>query len=735
MRISNSMRWLVVVAEAVMLLAVAAACSAETVEVPGETVVVEKEVVRTVEVPGETVTVEVVKEVQVPGETVVVEKVVTETVEVPGETVVVKEEVVKTVEVPGETVTVEVVKEVMVPGETVVVEKEVVKTVEVPGETVVVEKEVVKTVEVPGETVVVEKEVVKEVVKTVEVPGGKTYVTDPTTGKTVEAPRYGGTLTYATAMPETGGSDAVVNSRSALMLVQGVLEKPAISDWAIDRNLTPRNSSNTPLWTLTGSLAESWETPDDTTIVLNIRKGVHWHDKAPMNGREFTADDMVFNYHRYLGLGSGFTEIAASGVNLGTAGIESVTASDKYTVVFKLERPHLFALNEILQSHHLFMHPPEVIKEHGDANDWRNLVGTGPFMLTDYVEGSSITFTKNPNYYGFDEKYPENRLPYVDELAALIMKEPATRLAALRSGKLDYLGYVGNTQIKTIDQVESLARTNPEIAQWPFVSRSDFGFAINVNNPVLNDIRVRKAMQMALDLETINTTFFSGRADTTPHGYVGEANTGFFIPFDEWPEEVKKGYMYDPEGAEKLLDEAGYPRGADGIRFKTSYLHSPSSETSYAELALSYWGEIGVDVEMQVPSSQTEFTAIASAAKHEALRWKELGAHYFGEFLVDTYYTGANWNPGAISDPQVDAMIDTLRVTTDLEEYQRLFREIDMYAIEKHWFIWGPDSPSYHVSQPWFKGYNGEAVMGNWHLNPLLARIWIDQELKEAMGY
>ena len=73
-------------------------------------------------------------------------------------------------------------------------------------------------------------------------------------------------------------------------------------------------------------------------------------------------------------------------------------------------------MQPILQSHSFFVYPPEVIKEHGDANDWRNLVGTGPFMLTDYVDGSSVTFIKNPDYWRFDEKYPENRLPYVDEL-------------------------------------------------------------------------------------------------------------------------------------------------------------------------------------------------------------------------------------------------------------------------------------------------------------------------------
>ena len=90
MRISTSMRWLVVAVSAAMLLAVAAACSSETIEVPGETVVVEKEVIKTVEVPGETVVKEVIKEVQVPGETVVVKEEVVKEVMVPGETVVVE---------------------------------------------------------------------------------------------------------------------------------------------------------------------------------------------------------------------------------------------------------------------------------------------------------------------------------------------------------------------------------------------------------------------------------------------------------------------------------------------------------------------------------------------------------------------------------------------------------------------------------------------------------------------
>ena len=114
---------------------------------------------------------------------------------------------------------------------------------------------------------------------------------------------------------------------------------------------------------------------------------------------------------------------------LSNANIESVTATDESTLVFKLERPNLTILPAILNRFAGWIYPPEVIKEHGDAGDWKNLVGTGPYMLTDSVEGSSVTWKKNPDYWGTDEKYPENRLPYIDQLKVLIMIEPATRLA------------------------------------------------------------------------------------------------------------------------------------------------------------------------------------------------------------------------------------------------------------------------------------------------------------------
>ena len=344
----------------------------------------------------------------------------------------------------------------------------------------------------------------------------KEMVRDPSTGEMVTAPEYGGTLTQATA-----SNVKVFDTFLAwppYNVSRVVVEKLGSVDWAIDRDEYPiKGGYILPLHVIEGALAESWEQLDPLTYIFHIREGVHWHKKAPMNGRELTAEDVEYNFHRYLGLGSGFTEPAPLAGELGNVQFESITAADEYAVVFKLKEPYLRTPILIQDSYTLFMQPPEVIEQHGDVTDWRNVVGTGPFELTDFVDGSSLTYIKNPDYWGFDEKFPENRLPYVDEFRVLVMPEEATRVAALRSGRIDYTGYhSAGGQIRSIDVAESLRRTNPELVLNEYSERADNGFIFNVSKPPFDDIRVRKAMTMAVDHETIKNTYFKGFGDTTP---------------------------------------------------------------------------------------------------------------------------------------------------------------------------------------------------------------------------
>ena len=557
------------------------------------------------------------------------------------------------------------------------------------------------------------------------------YVTDPATGEVVQAPRYGGNLTHAWGRADYDGSLDGYEFHGAGVVVTVVLEKLGIADWAIDRDeVVFLGGAARPMHAYRGALAESWDTPDPLTYIFHIRQGVHWHDKAPMNGRELTAKDVEYNFHRLTGLGSGFTEPTKAPGMIQDVPIESITATDEWTVVFKLKEPYLNAPIIIQDNSVNWIYPPEVIEEHGGLTDWRHLVGTGPFELTDRVEGSSWTWTKNPDYWGHDEKFPENRLPYVDEFKMVTMPEEATRLAALRTGKIDYVGIQGIAHISNIDLAESLKRTNPELVFYPWAEKSDYSFALNSSRPPFDDVRVRKAMQMALDLETIHNTFFKGAGDPTPKGPVGRP--GYFIPYDEWPQEVKDGFAYNPEGAEKLLDEAGYPRGSDGIRF-TVTLSGGGAQASFHELSIAYWSDIGVDVELEIITGAEHHTLVREQS-HDMIN-ALLGTKWDPLYAASFVYSKQPDNKAAVNDPVYDAMYEAAGAATSFEQLKEMIIEMDMYVIEHFWHIWGPEGPSFTVTQPWVKGYNGEGNFGWMQMQTIFSRLWVDQELKKAMGH
>ena len=670
MRTFISLRWLVVAVSAAMLLAVVAACSAETVEVPGETVVVEKEVI----------------------------------------------------------------KEVQVPGETVVVEKEVVKTVEVPGETVVVEKEVVKTVEVPGQTVVVEKEVVKEV-------EGDRYVRN-VWGELVEKPQHGGKIPIGVPM-DLAVFDPWFADWTIMYSVRLGLDRLGQMNWALSPDEYDWSQAGyLTVDVVTGALAESWEQPDLNTYIFNIRKGVHWQDKPPMNGRELTADDVEFTWHRQLGLGSGFTEPSpyAWQVPELRAIVESVTATDEWTVEVKTSSFSFSTLDMLLFANgaSTYIQPPEVIKEYGDMKDWRHFVGTGPFEITDLVPASSLTYTKNPNYWQYDPLFPELglRLPYADEFKFFVMPDVATRVAALRTGKIAHPA----VELLPLAQIKSLQRTNPELVTNPVASSSHGTPGFLMDQPPFDDVNVRIAMQKAINLHEIASTYYKGGADPTPWGAAPSGAKGMYVPFDEWPEEVKWEYEYDPEAAEKLLDEAGYPRAAAGIRFTTNWDVCPpwGADPDLAQLASSYWDEIGVDVYINVIGDgalcgDRQASKAYEGMSQNTVRHKQADPR---NTLASRFYKPGENDRYGVRDSAFDALVDKTDAATDREEYLKLVREMDMHFIKQMWTLYLPPIPDrFAIHQPWLKGWRGELGGSEDDFLSAFPYMWVDKELKKEMGH
>ena len=639
----------------------------------------------------------------------------------------------KTIEVPGETVVVkeEVIKEVQVPGETVVVEKEVVKEVEVPGETVVVEKEVVKTVEVEKVVAGPERVVVKEV----EVESER-YVRN-VWGELVERPQYGGSIPIA--VPWMGEpADPTIGWNWG---TEFVFDRLAGVDWSLPRDeapyLTPRYVD---MSFAGGKLAESWEHPDPFTYIFHIRPGVFWHDKAPVNGRELDANDVEFSYQRALGMGGGYTELCpACGWIFDGIPFESITATDKRTLIIKTQNPGSIDLIRKLVGigwvPPLSVVPPEAIQQHGDFQDWENWVGTGAFALTGFVPGSSLTFTRNPNYWLVDPIHPSlgNHLPYVDEVVLFGVPDVAARAAALRTGKTALMGGKNLNP----DQLLNLGRTNPELVRVELKGDQTTTPGMRLNRPPFNDINVRIAMQKSINVQEINFAYYNGLADATPWGYITSFAKGMYSPYAEWPEEVKWQYAYDAEEAEKLLDAAGYTRGANGIRFEAEWhiWQGMPEDIDLAQLVTSYWDKIGVDVTIYDLKDGAEFEAKLQSGTSDFINGRprhfnsppmpEIKAPYYGEPAALTQVT----------DPIFNALIDEIDATTDWEEYKALLKKVDEHYIKSMWTLALNVVPQDMLHQPWFKGYRGEEGAHPEHYIRASTYAWIDQQMREGMGH
>ncbi len=267
--------------------------------------------------------------------------------------------------------------------------------------------------------------------------------TTTTTAKTTtpaKVPQYGGTFTYRVST-NLGNVDPYWSaSGSSATLTRLWMETLVARNWALDRNIFDFKIRYSPIEYWAGMLAESWENSNFQTVTFQIRKGIQWQDIPPMNGRELTASDIAYHFHRNLGLGSGFTKPSPYVGLSNYALIESVTATDKYTLVFKFKEPSFTQFFRLFDdSFWNFIPPRDAIEKWGDVNSWNRAIGTGPFILEDYISGGSVTFKKNPNYWGYDERRLNNRLSYVDGVKALIIPDMATALAALRTGKIDMI--------------------------------------------------------------------------------------------------------------------------------------------------------------------------------------------------------------------------------------------------------------------------------------------------------
>lgn len=397
-----------------------------------------------------------------------------------------------------------------------------------------------------------------------------------------------------------------------------------------------------------GDLAEKWNRSDDgKTWTFNLRKGVKWQNIAPVNGRDFTAADVVCTMDRIRTL---------PGVQANLLGpVDTITTPDDHTVVFNLKSPFA-TFDEVVAHFYMEILPCEGTRGEYDLNS--TAIGTGPFILSNWDRKVSKTYTKNPTYFVAGK-------PYLDQIKQVILTDPAAALAAYRAGQADS-SYTSETLLPSVQA------SNPE-AQFERNMGTTEGLTFfNQNVKPFDNIKVRKAIALAMDREGEAKAF--SPPDFKLSGPIPPTLFGGMTP-----EESKKATPFDPEAAKKLLAEAGYPNGFD-VTLTTSDGWGPYI-INRAQWLQQDLKKIGINAELKV----LDYATFYSTWQREDYA---MGFGYLTAMLSADEYLSSLWasdgtrNWFNINDSRLDEMISEQRTILDDGQREKKLHEINTYILQ-----------------------------------------------------
>ncbi len=380
-----------------------------------------------------------------------------------------------------------------------------------------------------------------------------------------QTPVSGGTLTIALPT-EPAHLNSAIDTTQQVKIVAGKIFSGLVK-YDLNMNMQP-------------DLATSWSVAaDGRTITFNLRRGVKWHD-----GRDFTSADVAYSIMKGFGPNNGLVRSTFSNV-------EAVRTPDANTAVLVMRQPAAALLNALPVATATIL-PAHIYDNTDIRTNPANLkpVGTGPFRFAEWRRGSAIVVEKNPNYY-------EPGKPYLDRIVFRVIPDTQSRGAAVESGEVDM---VFHSTAAAADARRLGALPNLQLTTDGYYFDSTVSFMeVNMEHPILGKAEVRRALAHAIDRKFIldNIWMGFGKVATSPIHYgLKQAYT----------EDVPQ-YAFDMRRAEQLLDEAGYKRGADGVRFKMTIDFVPFGDQypKMAQYVRQQMNQIGVQAEVRTSDFAT----------------------------------------------------------------------------------------------------------------------------------
>jgi peptide/nickel transport system substrate-binding protein len=277
-------------------------------------------------------------------------------------------------------------------------------------------------------------------------------------------------------------------------------------------------------------------------------------------------------------------------------------------------------------------------------------------------------------------------------------------MAAMRMGKIDITDRI------SFKQAQTMQKTNPEILQMAYPDSATSLDPRNDRAP-FNDIRVRKAMQMAIDLPTIAKSHWGGIVSPYPCSITSNYMKGWGFPYNQWPQDLKDEYAYNPQAAKKLLADAGYPHG-----FKTNIVAAYTSDLDLLHIVKSLFAQVGIEMEIRTIEPADLIAFAQTAHQHDQLVYGgSLGSGHEPLRQLTRFRTGSSGNPQLmVSDPVFDAFYPKALAAASVDEVKQIFKDANEYVARQHFAISLLQPIRYSLYQPWLKGYDGQFGSISW---------------------